>query len=59
MVSFENKADEKLGYDEYEAQNIRVFVAKNIRSVNGELQIVLKSFLFFKSLAVKGVQLMK
>lgn len=59
MVSFENKADEKLGYDEYDVQNIQVFVAKNIRSVNGELQIVLKNFLFFKSLAVIGVQLMK
>lgn len=59
MVSFEKKADEKLGYDEYNVQDIRVFVAKNIRSVNGELQIVVKNFLFFKSLVVIGVQLMK
>ncbi len=59
MVSFENKADEKLGYDEYNVEGIRVFIAKSIQPINGELQIVLKSFLFFKSLAVIGVQLMK
>lgn len=59
MVSFEKKAGADKAYDEYEADGVRVFVAKNIRSVNGELNIVLKHFLFFKSLAVNGVQLMK
>lgn len=59
MVSFERKAGAQISYEEYQVDGIRVFVAKNIKCINETMHIVLRSFLFFKSLDVIGVELMK
>jgi len=45
-------------YDEYEYEDVKIYVAKDIESHNNTLTVGLVKFLFFKNLRVDGVRIM-